>query len=210
LRWNRIIQRKLKADADAKKDEADEEGDEDDYQPSPISGDDSEQSSPPPTKKRKPKQQGGGKQKKPRTAKEPPKKKAKEKNPKDSGSESNNDSNNEGDDSDDSDGGKLSYKERQSVSKDVEKGNVQRALKKLRTSERDKNEMALSDSFARCERAKLGTFTEFDWMQMVANNVQAQRGEVVATVKGIVKKCYIHPNAMVSCMYILCTHSHCT
>jgi hypothetical protein len=196
-----MIQKKLKTDADAKDDEDDEDDDEGEYQPPSESDDDSAPSAPSPPKKRKQKKQGGGKKKKPRKAKAPPAKKKKEKEPKDSDSET--ESSEDSEDSDDSDGGgKLIYKEKARVSKVVEKANVQRALKKLRTSERDKNQMALSRSFDRCERAKLGTFTCFEWMQMVAKQVRGQRGKVVATVKGIVKKCDIFPNAMVSCMYI--------
>jgi hypothetical protein len=96
----------------------------------------------------------------------------------------------------------LDFKTIRKVSRAIERIVVQKTMGKRKKNDRAEKEKALSESFARCAAAKIGTYDCFGWEQMVADGVRGQRGAVVASVKGIVAKTDIHPNAMVSCINI--------
>jgi hypothetical protein len=84
------------------------------------------------------------------------------------------------------------------VAQNIERSIVQKAMKKFKSSEQDKNVEKLNDSYNRCANALIGTYSNFTWYQMSADNVKGQRGEVVATVAGINEKIDVHPTAPVS------------
>jgi hypothetical protein len=207
VRWNDYHERKLKAEAMKKKEEesgGDDSKDEDWKKDDDGSGNSDSSEIQEPRRKKRKKEKPDTKKTKRKRESTKDKKPAKKRKTKNAASDSEEPASGSGSESSEID---LTSAKRREVSKLVEKGVVQAGLKAKRKSDKRQNETDLSESYTRIANAKIGTYVIFTWLQMVPNQVRGQRGEVVATVKGIGKKLDTNPNAPVSNVFILCPFS---
>jgi hypothetical protein len=83
------------------------------------------------------------------------------------------------------------------ILRSIESSSVQKSIEKEKLSQKTKLETALREQYDRMANALIGQTSKVPWMQLNADEAKGQRGEVQATTSGIVKSTSNQPTAPV-------------